>query len=532
MGLRVAAYCRVSTEQDDQINSLHNQIDYFTNYIEQNIEWILVEVYADEGLSGTSTKKRVQFNRMLQDAYDGEIDLILTKEVSRFARNTVDTLKLTRKLKDCGVGVKFINDNIDTRDNDGEFRLSIMASVAQEESRKTSERVKWGQKRSMERGVVFGNNSTFGFKTKNGRLSINEQEAEVVKLIFHKFVNEGKGTHIIARELFESGIYPPKAIYKKWSSVMILRILQNEKYVGDLVQKKYITIDYLTHKKIANKGIEDKVCLYDHHEAIIDRTIWDKAQEELIRRSTNKTEKTKYSNRYWCSGLIKCGACGSRFVLRKSSRKNMTIYKAWGCHNKVHYGNWKENKTGQYVGCNMHMINEKTLITCVSYVLDSLNFQSDDIVDDILKDLELTKKSNSNSDILIKLRNKIKELSIKKELVMDSYFSKTISKDDMTLMNKKYDDILERLTLQMYEAKNSKKIEQKQIGDISDIIDVIKSSMKYSESVFKEIVEVIDVFDNYILIRIKHLPITFKLIYTTSGYKENYITEIINCETI
>lgn len=532
MLLKVAAYCRVSTEQDDQINSLHNQVDYFTAYIGQNTDWTLVEVYADEGLSGTSTKKRVQFNKMVQDAHAGKIDLILTKEVSRFARNTVDTLNFTRELKAIGVGVIFINDNIDTRDNDGEFRLSIMASVAQEESRKTSERVKWGQKRSMERGVVFGNNSTFGFTTKDGRLSIKQEEAGVVRLVFHKFINEGKGTHVIARELYKSGISPPKTKSNKWSSVMILRILRNEKYVGDLIQKKHITVDYLTHKKVANKAIEEKVCIKDHHEAIIDRTTWDRAQEELIRRSPNKDKKMKYSNRYWCSGLIKCGICGSRFVLRSYKRPNGAVYKVWGCHNKVHYGNWKQSATGQNVGCNTHMVNEKTLITCVSYVLDLLNLENDDIVDELLRDIKLTKSSNSNMEGITKLSGKMIELNAKKERVMDSYFSNIISKDDMVLMNKKYDAEIEKLTLQMDEATNAEEIEKKQLGDISGVIDIIKSSMKYSESVFKETIELITVFDDYIEIKIKHLPIMFKLRYTTSGYKENYTTKIISCETI
>ena len=530
--LKVAAYCRVSTDKDDQIISLHNQVDYFTAYIDKSPQWTLVQIYADEGLSGTSTKKRVQFNKMVQDAHAGKIDLILTKEVSRFARNTVDTLNFTRELKAAGVGVIFINDNIDTRDNDGEFRLSIMASVAQEESRKTSERVKWGQKRSMERGVVFGNNSIFGFTTKNGNLSIKQEEAEVISLIFHKFINEGKGTHIIARELYESGIAPPKTKSKKWSSVMILRILRNEKYVGDLIQKKHITVDYLTHKKVANKGIEEKVFIQDHHEAIVDRTTWDRTQEELIRRSPSKNGKMKYSNRYWCSGLIKCGTCGSRFVLRSDKRPNGAVYKVWGCHNKVNYGNWKQDKLGHYVGCNMHMVNEKTFIACVSYVLDLLILESDDIVDELLRDIKLTKSSDSNIESISKLSSKMIELNAKKERVMDSYFSSTISKDDMVLMNKKYDTEIEKLSLQIDEAINAEEIEKKQLGDISGVIDVIKSSMKYSESVFKEMVELITVFDDYIAIKIKLLPITFKLTYTTSGYKENYTTTITSCETI
>ena len=198
--LRVAPYCRVSTDNEDQINSLENQVKYFNDFIKNKEDWIMVDMYVDEGITGTSTKKRKEFNRLTNDAYDGKIDLIVTKEVSRFARNTVDTLSHTRKLKDYGVGVLFINDNIDTRDKDGEFRLTIMASVAQEESRKTSERVKWGMKRQMENGYVFVN-TILGYDVNKGEMKINKDEAEIVKSIFNKFVYEGKGALTIAKDL-------------------------------------------------------------------------------------------------------------------------------------------------------------------------------------------------------------------------------------------------------------------------------------------------------------------------------------------
>ena len=183
--LRVAAYCRVSTEHEDQANSLVSQRRYFTEYIRSHTDWELVDIYYDEGISGTQTAKREGFKRMIQDAMAGNMDLILTKEVSRFARNTVDTLYYTRKLKEYKIGVIFTIDNIDTREQDGELRLTIMASIAQEESRKTSERVKWGQKRRMEQGVVFGR-ELLGYGVKDGKLYINEEEARIVRAIFHK----------------------------------------------------------------------------------------------------------------------------------------------------------------------------------------------------------------------------------------------------------------------------------------------------------------------------------------------------------
>ena len=193
--LRVAAYCRVSTSQEDQRNSLENQRRYFSEYISRQPDWELVEVYADEGLSGTSSD-RPAFRRMLAAAAEEKIDLILTKEVSRFARNTVDTLAYTRLLRRQGVGIVFIGDHIDTRQNDGEFRLTIMASVAQEESRKISERVKWGQQRSMERGVVFGCDNIYGFSLRGGELTVNPEQAAVVREVYRRFLMDGKGTYI------------------------------------------------------------------------------------------------------------------------------------------------------------------------------------------------------------------------------------------------------------------------------------------------------------------------------------------------
>ncbi len=277
-----AAYCRVSTDSFDQINSFESQKRFFKEYIEKNPDWSLTEIYADKGLTGTSTKKRKAFNQMIADARAGRFSLILTKEVSRFARNTVDTLQYTRELKRLGIGVYFMNDNINTLDPDAELRLTIMASIAQEESRKTSERVKWGQRRRMERGVVFGRDM-LGYDVRNGKLFVNPRGAEVVRLIFDKFVNEGKSTYKIARELSEAG-YKTVMGNDVWSNTVVLKILRNEKYCGDLVQKKTFTPDYLTHEKKYNHGEEEMVILRDHHEPIVSRDMWESAQERLRSR--------------------------------------------------------------------------------------------------------------------------------------------------------------------------------------------------------------------------------------------------------
>ena len=349
--MKVAAYCRVSTELDDQQNSLANQKEYFKTFIKQKeaFDWEFAGIYADEGISGTSMNKREAFLQMIEDAKNGKMDLILTKEVSRFARNTVDALIVIRTLKTYGVGVFFIIDHIDTRESDGEIRLTLMASLAQEESRKISERVKWGQKRQMEKGVVFGR-SLLGYRLKNGILEVEETEAKLVRKIYDMFVNEQMGTNAIAKKLNESGYLTGRG--NTWSNVAVRRILQNEKYVGDLVQKKTYTPDYLTHRKKKNVGQEAFVIKKNHHVPIVSREQFDAAQRQFSKSVFIEAEK--YKNRYWCSGKIICGICGNPYVSRVRMRKDGSVSHRWLCICAVRYGR-KEN------GCKGRSLDDEIL---------------------------------------------------------------------------------------------------------------------------------------------------------------------------
>lgn len=282
---RVAVYCRVSTDKAEQNSSFESQKCYFREYIERNSNYELYKIYADEGITGTNVKNRISFKMMIEDAKNRKFDLILTKEISRFARNILDSIYYTRELKRHGVGVLFLNDNIYTMDNDAELRLAILATIAQEESRKTSERVKWGQKRRMEAGVVFGR-SMLGYDIKNGNMTINEEGAKTVRDIFRMYTEEGLGFTAIAKKLDACGIPPMRA--QKWNGTVIMRILKNEKYIGDLVQKKTYTPDYLSHEKKYNRGEEDFVIIRDHHTPIISREIFQKAADKLSHET--KTE--------------------------------------------------------------------------------------------------------------------------------------------------------------------------------------------------------------------------------------------------
>lgn len=526
--LRVAAYARVSTDKDDQTNSLENQKTYFKNYILDHEDWQLAEVYYDEGISGTQTKKRQGFRHMIEDAENKEIDLIVTKEVSRFARNTVDTLSYTRKLKDFGVGVIFTLDNIDTRDSDGEFRLTIMASIAQEESRKISERVKWGQKRQMEKGVVFGRD-LLGYTVHHGVLAINQEEAPIIKAIFHMYTNEGKGTHVIVRELSENGMRPKRV--HQWSNTVILKILRNEKYVGDLCQKKTFTPNYLTHTKKYNHGEEDTVYLKDHHEAIIDRDLWERTQNELERRSPSADQKSKHSNRYWCSGKLFCAECGNRFVSRTKRLKNGEQYKAWRCHATAAHGTLKEDADGNSIGCNNNSINDKALQACMSYCISLIQSEKDSLREEILSEIALVQKNTVKKTDTKRIKKKIEQLEIKKRKAIDLMLDELISKEDLQAQTDWYNTEIKKLNIQLSDSLHEAKEESRQKNKLEKYIaalDNIMSADSNNELLYKEVLDHIDIHkDNILTIWLKCIPFGIQLKIKTSGRQSCFKTDIL-----
>lgn len=531
--LRVAAYCRVSTDKDDQTNSLISQRKYFADYITHHEDWTLMDVYYDEGISGTQTKKRAGFNAMIEDAMRGEIDLILTKEVCRFARNTVDTLSYTRKLKDNGVGVIFTIDNIDTRDSDGELRLTIMASIAQEESRKTSERVKWGQKRRMEQGIVFGRD-LIGYTVRDGELAINEEEVPIVRAIFHKYTNEGKGTHVIARELSEEGLRPKRV--KLWSATVILRALRNEKYVGDLCQKKTFTPNYLTHAKKYNRGNEEMVYLKDHHEPIIDRDLWNRTQEELLRRAPTEEMKSKHSNRYWCSGKLYCGMCGQRYVSRTKKLKNGTTYKAWRCYAAANHGTRKVSEDGEITGCDNGSINERSLLTCVHYCICQLQTNQKELKKEILQEIKAIKGITEKKLDTKRITEKMENLNTKKRKAIDLMLDGLISKADLQEQTKWYDEQLAELSELLSNSQSKDKEQAKQIDVFEQYITALDEILTFdetNESLYREILDKMIIYhDNTVEVWLKCVPFGMKLTIHSYGKNEDYTTNILAMEII
>ena len=486
---KVAAYCRVSTDNEDQANSFESQQRYFRQYIERNPDWELYEVFADEGISGTNTKKRKEFNRMIACAKNGDFDLIVTKEISRFARNTLDSIFYTRDLKKHGVGVIFMNDNINTLDGDAELRLAIMSSIAQEESRKTSERVKWGQKRQMEQGVVFGR-SMLGYDVKDGKMYINEDGAKVVRLIFHKFVNEGKGTHVIARELREEGIQPMRV--KEWQNTVILRVIRNEKYCGDLVQKKTYTPDFLSHEKKVNLGQEEFVIIKDHHEPIISRELFDKANRILDEKSLSQEGKAKHSNRYPFSGKIKCGRCGASYVARYKNRKDGSRYKAWRCYEAANHGSPHIDKAGNKKGCSGMSIRNEEAIHIMSLVCKQLTIDRQKISDNLIKMIHKVISMDVTGADTNVLREKTEAAKKKRTDLIDLYISGDIDRDEFSALRVKYDAEIDSLKSMMESIEKQQIVKRKQqelMEDIKKAIDELISGIEYEDEFYTQLLD-------------------------------------------
>ena len=343
--LRVAAYCRVSTELEEQESSYEAQVEYYTRKIQETDNWKMAGIYADDGKSATNTKKRDDFNAMIKDALDGKIDMILTKWVSRFARNTVDSLLTIRKLKEKNVAVVFEKEGVNTLDGTGEILITILSSLAQEESRNISENTRWGVVRRFENGKMIVNHNKFmGYtKNENGDLVIVQEEAEIVRLIFRLYL-EGYSAKKISQYLEENGIKTATG-QDKWYDSVIFKMLRNEKYMGDALLQKTYTVDFMTKKKVINKGIVPQYYVEDDHEPIIPKELFYRVQEELARRASmnksavtrNKNQKSKFSSEYALTGLLLCGNCGQEYRRVTWSRNDKKKI-VWRCSNRLTNG--------------------------------------------------------------------------------------------------------------------------------------------------------------------------------------------------
>ena len=331
---KVAGYARVSTDSDEQFTSYEAQVDYYTRFIQSHPEWEFVKVYTDEGISGTNTRHRDGFNEMVEDALAGKINLIVTKSVSRFARNTVDSLVTIRKLKDHGCECFFEKENIFTFDGKGELLITIMSSLAQEESRSISENVTWGHRKRMADGKVSIAYSTFlGYeKGPDGNLVVNREQAKIVRLIYRSFI-EGMAPIGICRMLEEKGIPTPGG-KRKWNESTVLSILSNEKYRGDALLQKTFTVDFLTKKHKLNEGEVPQYYVEANHEAIIPPEEFEQVQAELARR---RKIGRAYSGKSIFGTRIICGDCGGYYGQKVWHSTDQYKRIIWRCNRK--YGN-------------------------------------------------------------------------------------------------------------------------------------------------------------------------------------------------
>ncbi len=412
--LKVAAYARVSTDQDDQLNSYAVQIKEFTTRIHENPLWSFAGMYADEGISGTSKEKRPEFMRMIEEAKAGKINLILTKSLSRFARNTVDCLTVIRELRAIGVDVFFEKENIYSSDPKVDFMLTIFSSIAQEESRNISENIKWGYRKRFKDGKVTINTSRFlGFdKDENGKLQIDLEEAKTVRMIFNLFIS-GEPMTAIAKRLVENKIKNGLGRVA-WTASTIAAILRNEKYCGDAILQKHVVVDYLSHRSIINNGIAPKYYISNNHEAIIPKDVFEGVQETL--RKGHVRTNSKYGNQYPLSGIVRCGACGR--VLNRHyfnfNHPNQRI--VLSC----------KNTRRSKVECRNKPVDYETLMEATEDIIRTMQAEMPALIEDFLETLSNSMESADIFGALQAKREEIRSLEQDIKKLIDLRLNQTI----------------------------------------------------------------------------------------------------------
>ena len=416
---RVAAYCRVSTDSEEQLNSYEAQKSYYTQKIEDSPDWEMAGIYADEGISGTSMKKRTEFKKMITACKRGHIDLIITKSLSRFARNTVDCLETVRLLKANGIGVYFEKENINTLTESSEFLITLFSGFAQAESESLSKNVTWGKQKSAEAGKVdFQYKKMLGYrKGTDGQPEIVPEEAEIIRRIYRRYL-AGRSLGQIKLELEQNNV-PTAQKVERWSSAVIHNILTNEKYMGDaLLQKTYIT-DCITKKVKKNMGERPMYYVENNHPAIVSREMFDQVQKEMTRRSSKrkvlqksgKTELGKYSGKYALTELLVCGECGSpykRVTWARNGKKRIV----WRCVSRLEFGT-------KYCH-NSPTLDESRLHNAILAAMNEYTAIRQEVCPDVLAMVEEAKRAMSQAGaMLLELKKRMDEVSQEQSDVLD-----------------------------------------------------------------------------------------------------------------
>lgn len=501
MTRNVAIYARVSTEHEAQLSALENQVQYYDDLLARHPEWILYKRYIDEGITGTSVKKRKNFMKMMEDAEAGMFDLIITREVSRFARNTVDTLQETRKLKRMGVEVYFTEDNIRTLDDeDGELRLTIMATLAQNESKKTSQRVKAGMKISMQNGVFYGTGNILGYDKIGKDMVINEEQAKTVKYIFKSFLN-GKGTTDIKYDLEEKEILTATGL-KKWAASSIVRILENPFYCGTIVYRKSYIPDYLEQKPKKNTGQVDKVIIEGRHEPIISKEDFEKAQKLLEKHSMPLNKKRDIGHgipkSIW-SKKLEC-SCGSTLNRCKYHKTDDYISYCYQCYNQKNNGSKKVRlKRGLDItgACDEHLVQEWKLEVMANVIFRTIWDDPETIVkvaNNLIK--ETVNQEDINNEIQEEINycnNKIKMNQDKLDKLLDMYLNELVEKDKYLVKKKEIDNNLVILKDKLEELKSNIKVSKGTVlNKMEKLSNIINNSLNTKQLLSENLI------DNYV----------------------------------
>lgn len=475
--LRVAYYARVSTDFMEQLNSLENQKKYFTEYIGDMPNWEFAGGYIDEGISGVTTKKREKFNEMIDDALSGQFDLIVTKEVSRFARNTLDSIQYTRKLLSNGVAVYFQNDNINTLDEDSEFRLTIMASMAQDESRKISSRVRWGHHQAIKNGVVLGNSNIFGYRKANKRLYIDEEQAPIVRELFELYATGKYSMKNLETYFYNKGVRNTRG--NKFSHTTMANIIKNPKYMGYYVGNKVQVVDMFT-KKQRFLPQEEWVIYKDESgevvPAIVSEELWERANEVLKLRSLDviqKQNKTNHNN--LLTGKLICAHCGQPFYRKDTVSRKGTSNSAWRCSGKIKNG--KDS-------CPAMTIYEKEIVPILLDVFKSAQQNIEELSKLIMRLTEDLLNTNEGANRINALNKNIANEQKKKQKLLqlnidgqfpDSEFVRMTAECDEEI--KRFQEEIEAITDQLSGRKDI----SKQLSQIRSILTLAEESLSEDE---------------------------------------------------
>lgn len=431
--LRVCAYCRVSTDNEEQLNSYQSQLKYYDEKINSKSEWQFAGIYADEAISGTLDFKRTNFMKMIQDSMEGKIDMILTKSISRFARNTLDTLKYVRMLKEKNVAILFEEENINTGSGQGELVLTLLSAMAQQESENISSHVLLGLKMKKDRGELIGYNGCYGYNynLETKEITINEDEANIVRYMFERYV-EGVGSSTIAKELTVKGIKTLKG-GDKWCESTVRGILKNEKYIGDVLMGKTFTIDPISHKRLSNLGKADKHYLKEHHEPIISKELFDRVQEIRTKRAGNREtgrRNDNYSKKYPFSSKLYCGFCGS-LLTRRNWNANRNCAKAvWQCIKRAKHG--KEECP------HCKAIPEEILEDCFVQGYRILCNDNRKVVENFLEKIGNILKENTTETMVSKLEKDKEKINKKLANLLELNLEGKINKEQYT---EKFDNL-------------------------------------------------------------------------------------------